>query len=247
MKGSRSARTLPYWFLGFGWVLLSLFLIALVIFLGIRHAKLEFIRSTEALHDRLVQRILSNEVVLAGFSAHFSVGRKIGSREARAYARTMLEQYPHIYQLEAQIKVASSELAAFERRMRAAGYPNYTVRTFNYETDRRWQEIDARPFYYPIYFMEPLTPQTTPVLGLDRTTSWRCWAMSCAIRSHPFATPLPGATGIQIIFTQGHAGQRRSSPAKWSISPVWWTICSTFPVLPKAASSCARRQRSLPR
>ncbi len=167
MKGSRSARTLPYWFLGFGWVLLSLFLIALVIFLGIRHAKLEFIRSTEALHDRLVQRILSNEVVLAGFSAHFSVGRKIGSREARAYARTMLEQYPHIYQLEAQIKVASSELAAFERRMRAAGYPNYTVRTFNYETDRRWQEIDARPFYYPIYFMEPLTPQTTPVLGLD--------------------------------------------------------------------------------
>ena len=167
MQGSRSVRTLPYWFLGFGWVLLGLLLIVFVILLGIRHAKLDFIRRAEALHDRLVQRVLSNEVVLEGFSAYFSVGKEISFHEVRAYARKMREHYPHIYQLEAQTKVASSDLAAFERRMRAAGYPNYKVRQFNYETDRRWQEVTPQPVHYPIYFMEPVIPEAEPVLGLD--------------------------------------------------------------------------------
>lgn len=167
MEGRRSVRTLPYWLLGFGWILLSLFLIIFVILLGIRHAKLDFIRRTEGLHDRLVQRVLSNEVVLAGFSAYFSVGEKTGFRGVRDYARRMLEQYPRMYQLEAQIRVAPPDLEAFERRMRAAGYADYRVRTFNYETDHRWHQVDARPIYYPIFFMEPLTPKATPVLGLD--------------------------------------------------------------------------------
>ena len=167
MEGSRSVRTPPYWFLGFGWVLLTLLLVAFVILLGIRQAKLDFIRRTEGLHDRLVQRVLSNEVVLAGFSAYFSVAEKTSFQEVRAYARTMLKQYSWIYQLEAQIRVAPPDLEAFEGRMRAAGYPDYKVRTFGYETDRRWHAVNARPCYYPIYFMEPLIPQATPVLGLD--------------------------------------------------------------------------------
>lgn len=167
MEGFRSGRVAPYWLLGFGWVLLGLCLMVLVLLVNIRQAEQDFIRGTNELHDRLVQRLSSSEVVLAGFAAHFSVKEGINPSKVRRYARKMLEHYPHIYQLEAQIKVAAAELEAFEARMRNAGYPRYKVRSFNYESDRRWQDVSPRAFYYPIYFMEPLIPEAVPVLGLD--------------------------------------------------------------------------------
>ena len=68
--------------------------------------------------------------------------------------------------IEAVRRVSKAELRDFEFRMRHR-YPKFAVRNFAYASSREWHEVEDKPYYYPIIFMEPPLTEAREVLGLD--------------------------------------------------------------------------------
>ncbi len=95
-------RYLPYWRLGLGWVLLGLVLLLFVLSQDVRDARLIFDRQVAALHEDLLQKLRVNEVVLAGFVAHYAVTSDMARPEVAGYIRDMLARYPHIHTMGVQ-------------------------------------------------------------------------------------------------------------------------------------------------
>ena len=79
----------------------------------------------------------------------------------------MLKQYPHIFKFEIVEKVSDDKLESFAEYYRRNVYPDFQVKAFRYESDRQWQGVKKVPYHLLIVFMEPTTPQSKEVLGLD--------------------------------------------------------------------------------
>ncbi|MCU0766296.1 MAG: diguanylate cyclase [Gammaproteobacteria bacterium] len=107
------------------------------------------------------------EAALEGFASFLAAVPDSTYGEARRFARLLREHYPDIYMLEIARRVPGEAREELERTMRAAGYPDFIVHTFGYESDRRPHVSPPKPVYYPIIFIEPELPQALGVLGLD--------------------------------------------------------------------------------
>ena len=95
-------RYLPYWRLGLGLVLLGLVLLLFALWEDVRNARLDFARQAAALHEDVLQKLRVNEVVLAGFAAHYAVTSDMARPEVAGYIRDMLARYPHIHTMGVQ-------------------------------------------------------------------------------------------------------------------------------------------------
>jgi len=156
---------LSYWLLGLGWVLLGLALLIFVVRLNLSHAELRFHQDASAIYQQVLQKLQVNEVVLAGLGAHFSAVSGPDRERAGRYARDMLARYPHIYMLEAQAYVPGEDLDAFPQV--TGNDPSLEVPTFSYGGNRERHPVERGPVHYPVVFMEPVTQDSAPVLGLD--------------------------------------------------------------------------------
>jgi diguanylate cyclase (GGDEF)-like protein/PAS domain S-box-containing protein len=157
---------LSYWLLGLGWVLLGLALLIFVVRLNLSHAELRFHQDASAIYHQVLQKLQINEVVLAGLGAHFPAVSAPNSDRAGRYARNMLARYPHICMLQAQAYVPGEDLDALPQV--TGNDPGLEMHTFiSYEGKREWHPVERGPVHYPIVFMEPVTPDSAPVLGLD--------------------------------------------------------------------------------
>ena len=85
----------------------------------------------------------------------------------RSYAQKMLKQYPHIFKFEIVEKVSDDKLDSFAEYYRQNLYPDFKVKAFRYESDRQWQAVKKAPYHLLIVFMEPYSPESREVLGLD--------------------------------------------------------------------------------
>ena len=77
----------------------------------------------------------------------------------------LLETNPQIFALEIVQAITKNQLVEFVAKKRREGIPNFTVKSFSYDSDRKWQVLKEKATYYPIVFMEPM--QSEDVLGLD--------------------------------------------------------------------------------
>ncbi len=134
---------------------------------SLKDAELRFHADTDRIHNALEEKIRVNEAVLEGMAAFFGLVPFWEDQSARNYARAILKRYPHIYMLEAQTRVARSEMEELERQMHHRGFPEFQIRTFSYDGQRAWQVAPLKSDYYPIVFMEPITEESRQVLGLD--------------------------------------------------------------------------------
>jgi diguanylate cyclase (GGDEF)-like protein len=64
-------------------------------------------------------------------------------------------------------KVSQDQLKGFTEYYRRTVDPEFEVKAFGYETDRRWQPVKDTAYHMPIVFMEPCPPESRKVLGLD--------------------------------------------------------------------------------
>lgn len=175
------------------WLGLCLGAAATVVTLDIRTVETGLSQYGDAFSDHLDRQMVASETVLKGFSALFGAVGRTEPHKAATYARQVVQSNPQIFALEIVESVAQDQLAAFVAAKRREGIPGFTVKSFSYDTDRKWQPPKEKLAYYPIVFMEPMPPGSEDVLGLDvesvpflRRAMAEALQRKAPVASHPF-------------------------------------------------------------
>ena len=146
-------------------------LISLIAANGYQQRKTEFNNQANVVYQSLVDTALINKVILEGFvSLVGSTNEFPHYKTVKKYTEKVKQQYPHIYMLELQQAVPKHQISEFIKSFRSAGYPEYQIKTFSYDTDRKWQPLPEQNIYYPVTFMSPFTQEAKEILGLDVTS-----------------------------------------------------------------------------
>lgn len=149
------------------WMILLMIIMTGIILADFNTAKQHFIDSVNSHYKQASDRVRTNEAVLEGFAALVGNMNELGQKHIRKYAREMLKQYPHIFMFEIIEFVPHEKLEVFSKYHQATVDPNFKVKSFSYETDRKINPIVKQDLYMPIVFMEPFPPESKKVLGLD--------------------------------------------------------------------------------
>src|SRR5450830_389893 len=138
------------------WLSLCFSAAATLVVLNLRDVKKDLIQYGEAYSDHLDKEMISSETILKGFSALFSAVGNTEPEKVSRYVRSVIETNNQIFALEVVQKVSKGQLEAFIVSKRRGGISNFTVKSFSFDSDRKWLPLKNKPFYYPIVFMEPL-------------------------------------------------------------------------------------------
>lgn len=149
------------------WLSLCFGVAAIVLVLNIRDVKKSLTHYGNAYSDHLDKEMVSSETILKGFSALFGAVGDTDPAKASRYVTQVIETNPQIFALEIAQAVTKKQLAEFVARKRRNGIPDFTVKSFSYDSDRKWQPLQDKALYYPIVFMEPMPPGSEDILGLD--------------------------------------------------------------------------------
>jgi diguanylate cyclase (GGDEF)-like protein len=149
------------------WAILFVAVMSGIVAVDLQRAEKKFAEHASMHLQQANDRVRINESILEGFAAMVSTSSSHDRARIRKYAQKMLKQYPHIFKFEIVEKVSNDKLELLSEYYRQNIYPDFEVKAFSYESDRRWQEVKNVPYHLLIVFMEPLTPESREVLGLD--------------------------------------------------------------------------------
>lgn len=149
------------------WIAFCISIATFFVSTSIKDAESKFIQYSNAYTEHIYDKASSNQIILEGFAALFGALGDKNVQEASRYAKQVIENHPHVFSLEVVQTVRRSELDQFNQQQRKAGNANFQIRTFGYNSDRKWHAVEDKPVYYPIIFMEPMRPESAEVLGLD--------------------------------------------------------------------------------
>jgi hypothetical protein len=107
------------------------------------------------------------ESVAEGFAAVVGMSDQLDRQRTSTYLRRVLNRYPHIMMGEAAVRVAAADLPQLINEMQAAGYPEFKVRSFDFDGDREWTTVSPDQFHTPIIYLEPMPAESRKILGLD--------------------------------------------------------------------------------
>lgn len=169
------------------------------------HMKQAFEAAADEAINHIETKAKTFEVALEGFAHFLAIAGNVGDNQVRAYVQGIRELHPDLYMFEIASRVEQRQRDAFEQAMRARGYSDFVIHSFDFDGERQVTSVGERPVYYPIRFIEPENPDTTPVLGLDLggistelvDTLMESLASSRARASHPFEL-LEGGMGYVI-------------------------------------------------
>lgn len=149
------------------WLLISASLTAAVVTVDLSRSRDRFADRVDRLYRHIIHRVEVNDSVLEGFAALLDSADARDAGEIAGYSRQMLQRHPGKFRFEIAERVNLRDLDDFVHEQRQRGHPAFTVRSFSFESDRRWRPVESRPFYYPVVFTEPLTEVSRAILGLD--------------------------------------------------------------------------------
>jgi diguanylate cyclase (GGDEF)-like protein len=201
------------------WLSLCIGAMAFVVIKNIRDVENDVSQYGDAYSDHLNKEMVSSETILRGFSALFGAVGASDPAKASRYVRQVIEHNPQIFALEVVQTVANNRLSDFVATKRHNGFPDFSVKSFSYDSDRKWQALDKnKPFYYPIVFMEPMPPGSEDVLGLDvdsvpflQKAMNKSLQLRMSVASHPFRL-VEGNLAYVVFYPIPKAFQRNSSP-----------------------------------
>lgn len=150
------------------WAAITSVVTGLVFKLTLHDAEIAFNQKVVQLHENIELIARDNESILDGFSAFLSAIEAADRESASRYARQILARYPHVYALEVALNVERKDLSRFIARQKRSWFPHYKVKAFSYVADQlTWQPVKKKPVYDPIIFIEPLSPETRQLIGID--------------------------------------------------------------------------------
>ena len=200
------------------WLSLCFGAAAIVVVLNIRDVEQALTQYGDVYSDHLNKEMVSSETILKGFSALFSIVGSTATDKASRYVRQVIETNPQIFALEIIQAVTKSQLAKLVTRKRRNGAPNFSVKSFSYDSDRKWKPMKEKDTYYPIVFMEPMRPGSEEVLGLDmESVPFLKQAMieslqhRAPVASHPFRL-IEGNLAYVVFFPISQTFQSGDSP-----------------------------------
>jgi diguanylate cyclase (GGDEF)-like protein len=175
------------------WLALCFGAATIVVERNIRDVEADLTQYGDAYSDHLDKLMVSSETILKGFSALFGAIGRTDPAKASSYVKAVIESNPQIFSLEIVQSVGKNQLETFVARMRRDGIPNFAVKSFSYDSDRKWEGLKEKDFYYPIVFMEPMQLGFEDVLGLDvesvpflRSAMMESLQRRTPVASHPF-------------------------------------------------------------
>ncbi len=187
-----------YFLLPLFWLMVSV--VGVVAFVNAQVHKMEraFGERAEAVGSHFAELEHGITSVLEGYSAMLEVmnvkdpaDRLMVSR----YASQMRAIYPQIYMLELIELVHREQLPAFEQAESELLHKPFQIRRFDYDHTRTWLPPEDKEIYYATTFIEPSTPKTSHVLGLDVSSAGvQAVALSEAIQSGQRAFSAPYQT-----------------------------------------------------
>lgn len=149
------------------WMLFQMIVIAGIILSDFNAVKQQFIDSVNSHYRQASDRVRTNEAVLEGFAALVGNMPVLDQQHIRMYAKEMLKQYPHIFKFEIIETVPYEDVEGFSTYYREKVDTSFRIKAFSYETDRKIRQIEKQDFYMPVVFIEPFSPESHEVLGLD--------------------------------------------------------------------------------
>jgi diguanylate cyclase (GGDEF)-like protein len=111
-----------------------------------------------AVNRLFTQQVSSIETILISLAGLHHASNDLNQAELSSFSEEMLKAYPFIDMILGGVKVKSDGVKQFELRMRKQGYVNLKL-VKKHETDVG--------FYLPVNFVEPMTPMTASILGID--------------------------------------------------------------------------------
>lgn len=165
----KTKRVWVYALVFLAWVGVTSVTMALVFKLVLHEAEMAFDQRFAQLDERIELIARDNESILEGFSAFLSSIEYADRESVSRYAQQILARYPHVNALKVALIVKQNELSAFTRRQKYSWFPNFKVKAFNYKGAdcRSWLQVEKKPVYTPIIFIEPMSPTTQEVIGAD--------------------------------------------------------------------------------
>ena len=147
---------------------ITLIVSSLIIKASYQESNANFHNKANVIYQSLTEAALINTVVLESFvSLASNLKLPLEKQRVRHYTEKIQKKYPHIYMFELQQAVKKEDVIKFQNTMRSFDQSSYTLKSFSYDTDRKWQPLPEKPIYYPLTFMAPQLPEAEEVLGLD--------------------------------------------------------------------------------
>jgi len=151
-----------------GWLVFSVLLILFNFEQDRRLTLSNLEHETNVFNHELVSRLQTNTAIINSLSAHIYSYGHLPTQLTTEIARKLLVQYPHIYMFEVAEKITSAQIHTFEHTKHARGFKDFRVKSFSYDTDRKWIEPDKTSgIHYPLVLLEPQLPENLDLYGLD--------------------------------------------------------------------------------
>lgn len=139
----------------------------LALYIEVLHIEDAFAEIASQTFAEVESRVDLFELALEGFANFLAISGSDDDKSIRVYAQGVRKLYPELYMFEVASRVEHAQRQDFEQSMRAKGFPDFFIHAFDNASDGAAEAIGQRPFYYPIRFMEPQSPASAPLMGLD--------------------------------------------------------------------------------
>jgi len=146
----------------FGFIVFTSIPIGSSLFLDYQKLIAEFKKDISTVNRKFTQQISSIETVLISLTGLHHASENLNQAELSSFSEEMLKAYPFIDVIVGVEKVMSAEIKSFEKGMQKQGYVGLKIKTLNTKNSQA-----ADNYYFPINFVEPMTPMSASLLGLD--------------------------------------------------------------------------------
>ena len=146
----------------FGFIVFTSISIGSSLFLDYQKLIAEFKTDVSTVNRKFTQQISSIETVLISLTGLHHASENLNQAELSSFSEEMLKAYPFIDVIVGVERIAPSEIKTFEKNMQKQGYVGLKIKTLN---TKRSQVADD--YYLPVNFIEPMTPVSASLLGLD--------------------------------------------------------------------------------
>ncbi len=160
MKSIIKYKSLLMLFTGF--VFFTAASLSLSLVLDYQQLVADFKSDVSVINRRFTQQVSSIETVLISLAGLHHASENLSQAELSSFSEEMLKAYPFIGSIIGMEKIKESEISEFESRMMKQGYVGYKVKK-----SKSGVSSQAERFYLPINFVEPMTPKSASLLGLD--------------------------------------------------------------------------------
>ncbi len=141
-----------------GGIVFTILSMMLSLFLEYQRLNDDFKTDIADVNRLFTQQISSIETILISLAGLHHASDNLNQAELSSFSEQMLKAYPFVDAIIGMEKVDKNTIAQFEQRMNKQGYINLQLIKNNAIKNK---------FYLPINFVEPMTPMSASMLGVD--------------------------------------------------------------------------------